>query len=157
MSTLHLADEAATARLGAALAAVLRPPRGLVALVGPLGAGKTALARAWLRSLGVEGAIRSPTYTLVEPYDTAFGRVLHLDLYRLVSAAELYGLGVEDDPCEDALWLVEWPERAAGTLPPARLTVQLEHRADGGRSAALLGERWLVNPVAAAFKGVIQG
>ena len=123
-ASLHLADADATARLAEALAAT-QPPGAVVFLHGDLGAGKSTLARAWLRALGVGGAIRSPTYTLVEPYELAAGgRALHLDLYRIGGAGELEFLGL-DDPAGVALWLVEWPERGAGALPAADLEVFL--------------------------------
>jgi len=121
---LYLADSDATARLGAALAAT--QPRGAVVFLhGDLGAGKSTLARAWLRALGVSGAIRSPTYTLVEPYELAGGgRALHLDLYRIGAPGELEFLGL-DDPAGVALWLVEWPDRGAGALPAPDLEVHM--------------------------------
>lgn len=132
-----LPDEAATEALGRALADALpRPIAGVIALEGSLGAGKTTLARALLRGLGVRGTIRSPTYTLVEPYDTAAGRVLHMDCYRLGEAGELEMLGLRDSPPEATLWLVEWPERAAGTLPAIDLAIRLTLRGEG-RSAEL--------------------
>jgi tRNA threonylcarbamoyladenosine biosynthesis protein TsaE len=139
---LELPDEAATARLGAALAGLLRARSGgLVALHGELGAGKTTLVRACLKALGATGAVKSPTYTLVEPYTLAGRRVLHLDLYRLAEPEELYGLGVFDEPPGLAWWLVEWPERGGALLPPATLAIHL--RAQGqsqghGRVAQLL-------------------
>jgi tRNA threonylcarbamoyladenosine biosynthesis protein TsaE len=153
MSTLHFAlpEVAATDAAGAALARALAPDlRGLITLEGDLGAGKTALARAVLRGLGVTGPVKSPTYTLVEPYVVVGGRVLHLDLYRLGGAGEWLGLGLEDDPPEQALWLVEWPDRAGGMLPPTRLAVTLTETADGGRRLAL---RWSDprDPAATAF------
>lgn len=134
----HLPDDAATEALGAALARALGPaPGGVVYLQGPLGAGKTTLARGWLRALGVTGSIRSPTYTLIEPYTLAGGReLLHLDLYRLKTPDELVGLGLDDWSPSRVWWLVEWPECGAGQLPPPTVRVQLA--ADGeGRQARI--------------------
>lgn len=141
-----LADADATAALGAALAATA-PERAILHLQGDLGAGKTTLARGLLRALGVTGAVRSPTYTLVERYDTAHGRILHLDLYRIAAAAELDFLGLDSEQAEARLWLVEWPERGAGHLPPADLVLDLALSGDG-RTARLeprsaIGRRWL--------------
>jgi len=138
---LPIAD--ATDRLGALLAQT-RPPRAIVYLRGDLGAGKSTLARALLRALGVTGAIRSPTYTLVERYPIGDGDAVHLDLYRIGDPGELEFLGL--DAGEDALWLVEWPERGAAALPPADLDVALALEGDG-RVADLVagspvGEAW---------------
>jgi len=145
MSGTWLADEAATGALGAALAATA--PRGAVVyLHGDLGAGKSTLARAWLRALGVTGTVRSPTYTLVERYRLADGgEALHLDLYRIGAAGELEFLGL--DEADAVLWLVEWPDRGAGALPPADLHVRLA-LAGHGRHAAFEagspgGSTWL--------------
>lgn len=132
-----LPDEAATEALGRALAGILpRPVAGVIALEGSLGAGKSTLARALLRALGVTGTIRSPTYTLVEPYDSPAGRVLHMDCYRLGDAEELDMLGLRDSPPESTLWLVEWPERAAGALPAIDLAIRLTLQGEG-RSAEI--------------------
>ncbi|MDE2148380.1 MAG: tRNA (adenosine(37)-N6)-threonylcarbamoyltransferase complex ATPase subunit type 1 TsaE [Gammaproteobacteria bacterium] len=131
-----LADESATLDFGAGLVQVLRPVRGVVTLSGPLGAGKTTLVRGLLRACGVGGPIHSPTYTLVEPYDVPGGRVLHLDLYRIGTPAELLTLGIDAEPPETALWLVEWPEHAASVLPPLRLALRLGPQ-DGGRRLQL--------------------
>ena len=118
-----LADTDATEQLGRALAAT-RPQRAVVYLHGELGAGKSTLARAALRALGVTGPIRSPTYTLVERYRLADGgEAVHLDLYRIGHAGELEFLALGD--AEPALWLVEWPERGLGGLPGADLVVEL--------------------------------
>lgn len=142
---LHLADTEATAALGAALAAH-RPARAVLHLHGDLGAGKSTLARALLRALGVEGTIRSPTYTLVERYRVPGGEAAHLDLYRLADASELDFLALDELQAAAGLWLVEWPERGAGQLPPADLALHL--RVDGaGRSvtaasATPAGARW---------------
>lgn len=140
-----LPDADATARLGAALAAT-QPAQAVVLLHGDLGAGKSTLARAWLRALGVEGAIRSPTYTLVEHYPLpAGGKGLHLDLYRIGDARELDFLGLDDAGA--TLWLVEWPERGRGALPPADLGVRLAVEGEGRRavlvSLSAIGEAWL--------------
>lgn len=140
-----LADTEATATLGRALAAT-RPASAVVYLHGDLGAGKSTLARAMLRALGVAGAIRSPTYTLVERYPLIDGdEALHLDLYRIAGAGELEFLGLAG--AEAALWLVEWPERGGSGLPKADLRVDLALEG-GGRSADLgagteAGRAWL--------------
>ncbi len=127
---LHLPDADATAALGAALARH-RPERAVLYLQGELGAGKSSLARALLRELGVRGAIRSPTYTLVERYAVAGGEAAHLDLYRLGEAAEADFLALDELQASAALWLVEWPERGAGYLPPPDLILRLRVVADG--------------------------
>ncbi|MDH5834034.1 tRNA (adenosine(37)-N6)-threonylcarbamoyltransferase complex ATPase subunit type 1 TsaE [Luteimonas kalidii] len=145
MMELSLPDEPATRRLAAALAQSA-PARAVVHLHGDLGAGKSTLARAWLRTLGVTGTVRSPTYTLVERYPLARGgEALHLDLYRIGDAAELEFLGL--DEAEAALWLVEWPERGASALPPPDLDVHLGFEGTG-RAARLsastpTGTAWL--------------
>ena len=114
---LHLPDADATGRLATALA-MTAPTPAVVYLQGDLGAGKSTLARAWLRALGVQGAVRSPTYTLVERYPVAGGaEALHLDLYRIGDAGELEFLGL--DSAGVALWLVEWAERGGRSLPAA--------------------------------------
>jgi tRNA threonylcarbamoyladenosine biosynthesis protein TsaE len=132
---LNLPDEAATQRLGAALAGSLPDLRSgslLLGLQGELGTGKTTLARGLLRALGVEGPIRSPTFTLVEPYETKAGTIHHLDLYRLQGAqAELDGLGYRDYRGMPGLVIVEWPERGGTALGPADLRIAIEHRPAG--------------------------
>ena len=142
-----LGDSAATDRFGTLLAQSM-PETGVVFLRGELGAGKSSLARALLRALGVSGSIKSPTYTLIERYQLARGQAVHLDLYRIAEAAELEFLGL-DDPGEGLrLWLVEWPERAAAALPPADLEIRLEVAGTGralelqGNSA--VGQDWLL-------------
>ena len=134
MTSYYLPDPDATAAFGAALART-RPPRAVVHLRGDLGAGKSSLARALLRALGVEGTIRSPTYTLVERYPLEHGgEAWHLDLYRIGDPGELDFLGL--DAAEACLWLVEWPERGAGALPRVDLRIDLAIEGDG--RAALL-------------------
>ena len=135
-----LPDLAATEALGAQIAAGLAPGEA-VALEGDLGAGKTTLARAILRALGVTGAVPSPTFTLVQHYETPRLRVSHYDLYRIEDPEELDELGL-DDALNEGAALIEWPERAGGRLPVATLQVSLE-AAGEGRSAQLSGPaRW---------------
>lgn len=142
---LFLPDTDATEALGQALART-RPPVAVVHLRGDLGAGKSTLARALLRALGVAGAIRSPTYTLVERYPVEGGEAWHLDLYRIGDAGELEFLGLDEGAA--VLWLVEWPERGGGALPRPDLQVDLAVEG-GGRAAHLTaaspqGQQWLV-------------
>lgn len=134
-----LPDADATCRLGAELADSCPPGPGLLmTLRGELGAGKSTLARALLRGFGATGTIRSPTYTLTEPYETPRGAVLHMDLYRLAGAEELENLGYREWRDQYRLLIVEWPERAAGVLGPIDLDVALTYRLPG-REAHLVG------------------
>ncbi len=137
--SLPLADEAATERLGAALAARLRP-RDVVALEGGLGAGKTTLARAILRAAArdPELIVPSPTFTLVEIYETPGASWWHFDLYRLEQPEQVFELGWEEARAEGVA-LVEWPERLGPLLPRERLTVRLAIEGEG-RRATLEGE-----------------
>jgi tRNA threonylcarbamoyladenosine biosynthesis protein TsaE len=123
-----------TEDLGAALAAALPPPANgpaVIYLGGELGAGKTTLARGFLRRRGVTDPVRSPTYTLVEPYELTDLVVVHMDLYRLREPSELEGLGVRDLALPGHVWLIEWPERGAGFLPPPDLRIDLQVSHDG--------------------------
>ncbi|SDD16702.1 tRNA (adenosine(37)-N6)-threonylcarbamoyltransferase complex ATPase subunit type 1 TsaE [Aquimonas voraii] len=143
---LDLPDEAASQRLGQRLAATL-PARAVVHLRGDLGAGKTTLARALLRALGVEGAIKSPTYTLIERYPVEGGEVAHLDLYRIADPEELSFLGLDELADSARLWLVEWPDRGAAFLPAADLRIGLAVEGAGRRAEleplSPQGARWL--------------
>jgi tRNA threonylcarbamoyladenosine biosynthesis protein TsaE len=141
---LFLPDTDATEALGQTLART-RPAVAVVHLRGDLGAGKSTLARALLRALGVAGAIRSPTYTLVERYPVEGGEAWHLDLYRIGDAGELEFLGLDEGAA--VLWLVEWPERGGAALPRADLQVDLSVEGNG-RAARLVaaspqGQQWL--------------
>jgi tRNA threonylcarbamoyladenosine biosynthesis protein TsaE len=103
----------------------------LVFLEGELGAGKTTLARGILRGLGFAGHVKSPTYTLVEPYEFASQRVYHFDFYRIRDAEELEYIGLDDLLGERAIKLVEWPERAFGRLPRPNRVVRIRVENDG--------------------------
>ncbi|KAB7628349.1 tRNA (adenosine(37)-N6)-threonylcarbamoyltransferase complex ATPase subunit type 1 TsaE [Alkalilimnicola sp. S0819] len=127
---LQLANEARTAEAGAALWRALEG-EAVVYLHGDLGAGKTTLVRGLLRAAGHAGAVRSPTYTLVEPYEVAGRAVYHLDLYRLADPEELEFIGLRDLLARPALWLVEWPQRGEGMLPAADLRLELHHQREG--------------------------
>lgn len=134
---LELAAPDDTDALGRRLAAAMRRGGLVLELHGELGAGKTSLARALLMELGAGSRIKSPTYSLVEPYTLADGRpAWHLDLYRIADPGELEWLGLDALGDPQALVLVEWPQRGAGALPPADLAVHLEH-AGAGRRARL--------------------
>jgi tRNA threonylcarbamoyladenosine biosynthesis protein TsaE len=137
--SFSLPDEAATERLGASLAKRLRP-RDVVALQGGLGVGKTTLARAILRAASGDPAliVPSPTFTLVEIYDTPVGVFWHFDLYRLETPEQVFELGWEEARA-DGMALVEWAERLGTLLPRERLTVTLAMEGDG-RRAELQGE-----------------
>jgi tRNA threonylcarbamoyladenosine biosynthesis protein TsaE len=125
-----------TEALGASLLGVPSAPGApcrVVTLSGELGAGKSTFARGALRSLGVQGTIKSPSYTLMEVYELPSVQVLHLDLYRLRDPNELENLGLADYHRPGHLWLIEWPERGAGRLPPADLGFVFSIGADGHR------------------------
>ena len=135
MAEVLLDSAAATERLGARLAGVLRPG-GVLYLRGELGAGKTTLARGLLRGLGHRGTVKSPTYTLVEPYQIGGWRLFHWDLYRLADPEELEFLGLRDQLDGEAVLLIEWPERGQGELPAADLEITLDY-AGAGRACRL--------------------
>lgn len=134
-ATLNLPNEAATVALAQRLAPSLRDG-GVLYLRGELGAGKTTFARALLRELGVGERVKSPTYSLLERYNVGEHDAFHLDLYRIANAGELEWLGLDELDADDAIVLVEWPERGGGELPAADLEVALDH-AGPGRAARL--------------------
>ncbi|HYD98131.1 MAG TPA: tRNA (adenosine(37)-N6)-threonylcarbamoyltransferase complex ATPase subunit type 1 TsaE [Alphaproteobacteria bacterium] len=137
--SLPLADESATAALAARLAPLLRPGDA-VALHGTLGAGKTSFARGLIRAMAgdAEAEVPSPTFTLVQTYDTLAGTVWHFDLYRLQLAEEVWELGWEEARAE-GIAVIEWPERLGGLLPADRLDIALAFAAEGPRRAELTG------------------
>ena len=136
--SIDLPDAAATEALGARLARLLRAA-DVVALKGDLGAGKTTLARGLIRAMAADGRliVPSPTFTLVETYETPRGVIWHFDLYRLERARDAYELGIED-AFASGISLIEWPERLGALLPPGRLSVTLSGH-NGGRRADLGG------------------
>ena len=125
-------DETQQVALGAALSQAVGE-RSLIFLEGDLGAGKTALVRGFLQARGHKGAVKSPTYTLIEPYALPGGQCYHLDLYRVGDGEELEYLGLREMLDEQAVLLIEWPQRGAGWLPLPDLTVNIEHLAAGRR------------------------
>jgi tRNA threonylcarbamoyladenosine biosynthesis protein TsaE len=128
-ASFELADDAATARLGAAVAVALRA-REAVCLTGPLGAGKSTLARALVRALTTpDEDVPSPTFTLVQFYDAAFP-LAHFDLYRLTDPDEAYEIGL-DEALDDGAAIIEWPQRLEGRLPPDRLDIDIAIDGDG--------------------------
>ena len=125
-----LADEQETAELGARIAKALRPG-DVVTLTGPLGVGKTALARGILAALGHEGDVPSPSFAIVQPYDELEPPVWHVDLFRIEDAGELDELGLES--AADGVLVVEWPEKAGSRAWPQALGLSLEFDEGGAR------------------------
>lgn len=127
---LVLADEQATLNLAQQFAASLQQG-SVIYLHGNLGAGKTCFCRGVLQALGVQGRIKSPTFTLVEPYDVEQGQVFHFDFYRLADPEETAYLGIADYENMAYACFMEWPEKAQGYLPKADIEVTLQYQAVG--------------------------
>ena len=137
-TAIELRDAAATLDWGAALSSSLG--NELVFLRGQLGVGKTTLARGILRGLGHTGPVKSPTYTLLEPYTLGSREILHFDFYRIEDPEELSFIGIDDLMGSAALKLVEWPEHATDRLPAPDVDISL-HETSGGRLLELVDHR----------------
>ncbi len=153
VETLLLRDEAATQRLAAALAARPALRNACLELHGNLGAGKTTFVRHLLRALGVAGRIKSPTYAVVEPYELPGLNVWHFDFYRFGDPREWEDAGFRDLYASAGLKIAEWPEKAAGLLPPADLVVALQVQPDETRVATLTARG---ATGAALLRGLVQ-
>lgn len=145
--TLRLAEESDTLDLGRRLARGVSPSARLY-LHGNLGAGKTTLVRGLLRALGFAGRVKSPTFSLVEPYEFSSLSLYHFDFYRFDEPTELRDSGLLEHFDGPSVCIVEWPAKAGPQLPPPDLEIDLSQRDDGGRSAVLVarskrGEHWL--------------
>ncbi|HLG88889.1 MAG TPA: tRNA (adenosine(37)-N6)-threonylcarbamoyltransferase complex ATPase subunit type 1 TsaE [Alphaproteobacteria bacterium] len=154
---IHLPDKAATEALAARLAPLLAPGH-LIALFGDLGTGKTAFARALIHALGAEEDVPSPTFTLLQTYDTSKGMVWHYDLYRIAAPDELVELGWEES--RTGIVLIEWPDRAGALLPVDRLDILFAYGAsEGARDATLCpqGSWGMRSGLRAALQGPDQG
>ena len=128
--TVELADESQTVRMGQKLAACIKAPMTIY-FEGELGAGKTTLVRGILRGFGYQGATKSPTYTLVEPYELVGVTIYHFDLYRLADPEELEFIGIREYQQPDSIMLIEWPEKGKGMIPQPDLMIELDYKGDG--------------------------
>lgn len=145
MKTFLPENETEQVALGVRLSAACGD-KALIFLQGDLGAGKTTLVRGLVQSRGHQGNVKSPTYTLIEPYETDEGAIYHLDLYRLSDGEELEYLGLREMLAESAIILIEWPQRAEGYLPTSDLLIQLSYL-DSGRQVEITANTPLGNEI----------
>jgi len=141
--SVDLAAEENTLEIGRILADKL-PEKAVIFLIGDLGAGKTTLVRGLLRAAGHQGSTKSPTYTLVEPYQVGERKFYHFDLYRLAEPEELEYMGIRDYLDERAVCLFEWPDKGEGMLPEPDLEIHLEYRGEA-RKITLSGKNKTLN------------
>lgn len=141
---LQAPDPTVVEQLGAQLAQRLPAPC-VIYLHGELGAGKTTLVRGYLRALGYRGPVKSPTYTLLEPYSVADKIIYHMDLYRMADPEELEYIGLRDLLGADSVCLIEWPERGVGALPQPDLEVFIAYAQDGGRRLVVEARQTLLD------------
>ncbi len=150
---LEIPDEQQMEQFGAAFAALIKPP-ALLFLQGDLGMGKTTFSRGFIRELGHKGNVKSPTYTIVEPYKLDGGDIYHFDLYRLCDPEELELMGIRDY-LDDSILLVEWPDRGANILPDPDFSIALEESGTG-RRALCKGDSLLLNAVSERFAKMVS-
>ncbi|MCL1142241.1 tRNA (adenosine(37)-N6)-threonylcarbamoyltransferase complex ATPase subunit type 1 TsaE [Shewanella gaetbuli] len=146
----NLENEHATVAMGQLIAQGLTPPLTIF-LTGDLGAGKTTLSRGIIQSLGHEGAVKSPTYTLVEPYELANVDVFHFDLYRVADPEELEFMGIRDYFNQNSICIVEWPEHGQDCLPSADLHIHLSYQ-DNQREMTISAESTLGQTILTKLK-----
>ncbi|MBW8182625.1 tRNA (adenosine(37)-N6)-threonylcarbamoyltransferase complex ATPase subunit type 1 TsaE [Shewanella nanhaiensis] len=133
---VYLDNEQDTVELGKRLAAIITPPL-ILNLSGELGAGKTTLSRGLIQAFGHQGAVKSPTYALVEPYELAGVDLFHFDLYRLSDPEELEFMGIRDYFTKNSICIVEWPDRGHGLMPEADISCHIKYL-DAGREVEIV-------------------
>ena len=148
----HLRNESDSQQLAQILAQHVES--GVVFLIGDLGAGKTTLTRYWIQALGHQGAVKSPTYTLVEPYHLASKNIYHFDLYRLQDPYELELMGIRDYlDDKDSLLLIEWPSKGEGVLRAPDVTIKLTTQDDEIRQVTIHAPQQIVDAIKHDIKG----